>query len=56
VFLLDPEYAAVSYFRPFQTTVIASIGDAETKMILAEYGLEMRNEKAHGKMPDIASS
>ena len=56
VFMLDPEYAAVSYFRPFQTVDIAKIGDADTKMILAEYGLEMRNEKAHGKMPDIASS
>lgn len=56
VFMLDPEYAAVAYFRPFQTTDIAKIGDADTKMILAEYGLEMRNEKAHGKMPDIASS
>jgi hypothetical protein len=56
VFMLDPEYAAVSYFRPFQTVDIAKIGDADTKMILAEFGLEMRNEKAHGKMPDIASS
>jgi hypothetical protein len=56
VFLLDPEYAAVSYYRPFQTVDIAKIGDAETKMIVAEYGLEMRNEKAHAKMPDIATS
>lgn len=56
LFLLDPEYVAVAYFRPFESTDIAKIGDAETKMILAEYGLEMRNEKAHGKMPDIAAS
>jgi hypothetical protein len=56
VFFLDPEYAAVSYYRPFETVDIAKIGDADTKMIVAEYGLEMRNEKAHAKMPDIASS
>ena len=53
---LDPEYAAVAYYRPFQTVDIAKIGDADTKMIVAEYGLEMRNEKAHAKLPDIASS
>lgn len=56
VFLLDPQYAAVSYYRPFQTVDIAKIGDADTKMIVAEYGLEMRNEKAHAKLPDIAAS
>ena len=56
LFLLDPEYVAVGYFRPFQSVEIAKIGDADTRMILAEYGLEMRNEKAHGKMPDIAAS
>lgn len=53
---LDPEYASVAYYRPFQTVDIAKIGDAETKMILAEFGLEMGNEKAHAKLPDIAAS
>ena len=53
---LDPEYASVAYYRPFQTVDIAKVGDAETKMILAEYGLEMGNEKAHAKLPDIAAS
>lgn len=53
---LDPDYAAVAYYRPFQTVDIAKVGDAETKMILAEYGLEMGNEKAHAKLADIAAS
>ena len=53
VFLLDPEYAAVAYFRPFSTKDIAPIGDAETKMLIAEYGLEMKNEKAHAKIADV---
>lgn len=53
---LDPEYASVAYYRPFQTVDIAKIGDAETKMLLAEFGLEMGNEKAHAKLPDIAAS
>lgn len=53
VFLLDPEYAAVAYFRPFSTKDIATVGDAETKMLIAEYGLEMKNEKAHAKIADV---
>jgi hypothetical protein len=53
LFLLDPQYAAVAYFRPFRSADIAKIGDAETKMILAEYGLEMKNERAHAKIADI---
>lgn len=53
VFLLDPEYAAVAYYRPFSTKDIAPIGDAETKMLIAEYGLEMKNEKAHAKIADV---
>lgn len=44
VHLLDPEFAAVAYLRDFTTQDIAKIGDAETKQIIVEYGLEMRNE------------
>jgi hypothetical protein len=53
LFFLDPEYAAVSYFRPFKTVDIAKVGDADTKMIVVEYGLEMKNEKAHAKLADL---
>jgi hypothetical protein len=53
IFLLDPQYIAVAYFRPFKTVDIATTGDAMTKMIVTEYGLEMRNEKAHGKISDL---
>lgn len=56
VFLLDPEYAAVAYYRPFSTVDIAKIGDADTKMIVVEYGLEMRNEKAHAKIADVQAA
>ena len=55
-FLLDPQYAAVAYFRNFQRTPIAKIGDAETEMILVEYGLEMRNEAAHGVIADLTTT
>jgi Family of unknown function (DUF5309) len=45
--LLDPNFVAVGFFRNFRTYPIAKIGDAETKMILAEWGIEMRNPLAH---------
>lgn len=55
-FLLDPQFAAVAYFRNFQRTPIAKIGDADTEMIVVEYGLEMKNEKAHAAIADIFST
>jgi|TARA_B100000035_G_scaffold313537_1_gene327488 hypothetical protein len=54
--LVDPEYAKVSYLRDFNVQDIAKIGDADTKMIVAEYGLEMSNEAAHGIVADLNAS
>lgn len=45
--LLDPQYLAVGFFRNFRQYPLAKIGDAETRMILAEWGVEMRNPLAH---------
>jgi len=52
-FVLDPEYAAVAYLRPFATNELAKIGDSEKTQILAELTLEMRNEAAHGLITDL---
>jgi hypothetical protein len=54
--LLDPEYAALAYLRPFQTNDLAKTGDSEKTQILAELTLEMRNEKAHGGMFDLKAA
>ena len=54
--LVDPEFAKVSYLRSFDTINIATIGDAETKMIVVEYGLEVGNEAAHGIVADLSVS
>ena len=54
--LVDPEFAKVSYLRDFKTVDIATIGDAETKMIVCEYGLEVSNEAAHGIVADLNES
>lgn len=54
--LVDPDFAKVSYLRDFQTVDISTIGDAQTKMIVVEYGLEMSNEAAHGVVADLTTS
>ena len=54
--VLDPEYAAVAYLRPFQTNELAKAGDSEKTQILAELTLEVRNEAAHGIAADLATS
>jgi hypothetical protein len=51
--LVDPEMAKVSFLRDFKTVDIATIGDAVTKMIVVEYGLEVSNEAAHGLVADL---
>jgi len=45
--LIDPDYAAVAFFRAFKQYLMARTGDAETRMIVVEWGLEMRNSLAH---------
>ena len=54
--LIDPEYLKHSFLRQFQTIDISTIGDAETKMIVAEHGLEVSSEQAHGIVADLTTS
>ena len=51
--LIDPEYAALAYLRPFATTDLAKTGDSEVTQLIVEYTLEMRNEAAHGIVADL---
>jgi hypothetical protein len=53
VLVLDPEYAELSYLRPFQTKDLAITGDSERSQILAELTLTVRNEAAHGIAADL---
>ena len=53
-FVLDPEYAAVAYLRPFQTNELAKVGDADVTQLLVEYTLEVRNQAAHAIIADLA--
>ena len=51
--VLDPEFAALAYLRPFQTNDLAKTGDSENTQILAEVTLEVKNEAAHGIIADL---
>jgi hypothetical protein len=53
-FVLDPEYAAVAYLRPFQTNELAKSGDADVTQLLVEYTLEVKNQGAHAIIADLA--
>ena len=53
--VLDPEYAALAYLRPFQTIELAKAGDSDKTQILAELTLEVKNEAAHGGIFDLTA-
>jgi hypothetical protein len=54
--VIDPEYAALAYLRPFQTNDLAKTGDSENTQILAEVTLEVKNEAAMGIIADLDMS
>lgn len=54
--VLDTEYAELRYLRPYRQTPLAKTGDAEKRMMLVEWGLCVKNEKAHGLVADLTTS
>ena len=55
-FVIDPEYAALVQLRPIQQVPLAKTGDAEKRMLVVEYGLKVKTEKAHGVAADLEAS
>ena len=55
-FVLDPEYASIDYLRPMQTMEMAKTGDADKRLMLAEWGFRVHTEKAHGIAADLTTS
>lgn len=56
VFVMDPEYAAVAYLDPVQQKPLAETGHSISRLIWAEYGLQVDNEKAHGIIRDTTNA
>ena len=54
--MIDPEYLALAYLRPFQTNDLAKTGDSDKTQILAELSLEVRQEKSLGGIFDIKAA
>jgi hypothetical protein len=53
IFAFDMSTWAIAYLRPFQVVDIAKIGDAERKMLLAEYTLVCRSPSANTKFTNV---
>ena len=53
-FIVDPDMAAVSFLRPFETIELAKTGDSEKTQLLAELTLEVKNQAAHGIIADLS--
>lgn len=53
---VDPDMVKVAYLRKFVRFPLAKIGDADSRVILSEYSLEMCNEKAHGVIADLKTT
>ena len=54
--VLDPEYVALAYLRPFATNELAKSGDSEKTQLLAEFTLEVKNEAANGIIADLVAT
>lgn len=56
VLCLDMEYLGVAFLRDITRIPLAKTGDNDKEELLAEYTLEVRNEKASGKVTDILTT
>jgi hypothetical protein len=55
-YLIDPDFASVGYLRNFRTEVMSKTGDSERRMLLVEFGLKVRQQKAMAAIRDLATS
>jgi hypothetical protein len=55
-FLIDPDEVKIANLRPYTIETLAKTGDADKRMVLQEWGLQVNNEKAHGVIAGITSA
>jgi|TARA_R110000787_G_scaffold114213_1_gene223870 hypothetical protein len=53
--LVDPDEVKLSTLRPYSIEALAKSGDADKRMALIEWGLQVNNEKAHGMVAGITA-
>lgn len=54
--VLDMEYIGVAMLRDMEFDELSKTGDSDRTMLTAEYTLEVKNEKASGKISDLTVS
>jgi hypothetical protein len=54
--LVQPDMAGLAWLRPWTSHYLGKIGDADTKEIIGEVTLVIKNEKAHGVVADLTAS
>ena len=55
-FLIDPDEVKIASLRPYSIESLARTGDADKRMALTEWGLQVNNEAAHGVIAGITSA
>ena len=55
-FLIDPDEVKIATLRPYTIESLARTGDADKRMALTEWGLQVNNEAAHGIIAGITSA
>lgn len=53
---LDFDYVNIGYLRSFRRVKLAKTGDAEKRMLLADWGLRVKNEAALGLAADLTTT
>lgn len=53
---IDWNMVQVNYLRPFDTTELAKTGEADKRLLSAEYGLQVNNQKGLGIAADLTTS
>ena len=52
-FLIDTDEVAVATLRPYRIEALSKSGDADKRMALSEWGVQVNNEAAHGCVAGI---
>ena len=55
-FLIDPDEVKIATLRPYTIEALAKTGDADKRMALTEWGLQVNNEAAHGIVAGIKAA
>ena len=54
--LIDPDEVKLATLRPYSIEALAKTGDADKRMALIEWGLQVSNEAAHGVVAGITAA